>query len=216
MGAAMQAELFPVGALTCTSFQHRYYRRTAPDCQRVPFFLERMLFFRAYDGRVRASLRRNLVGCALQVFEGLDNSMSFSCFKLSAVLASVVVASCATGPVHDANGLQGSEWRVTEIAGQAAIAGSQASLGFGADGRLYGNASCNRLVGTYRVEGSHVTLSNAGLTMMACSQAEMDQERRLVDVLNQVNAYEIAANGALALSTPAGTRIVAQRGNVQP
>ena len=129
----------------------------------------------------------------------------------AALAASIAIAGCATTGAIDKTALLGSEWRVTEVGSSAVIADSRASLGFSEDGRLYGNASCNRLVGTYRVEGSQLTISNSGLTMMACPPAEMDQERRLVDVLNQVNSYEIDSTGNLVLRTPSGARIVARR-----
>jgi hypothetical protein len=35
-------------------------------------------------------------------------------------------------------------------------------------GRLSGNATCNRLIASYTVEGSKLTISLAGTTMMAC------------------------------------------------
>lgn len=137
--------------------------------------------------------------------------MTIGIMRAGALLASIAIAGCATTGAADRTALLGGEWRVAEVGTSAVIADSRASLGFSEDGRLYGNASCNRLVGTYRVEGAQLTISNSGLTMMACPSAEMDQERRFVDILNQVSSYEIDATGALVLRTPSGAKIVARR-----
>jgi len=47
----------------------------------------------------------------------------------------------------------------------------------------------------YTVEGSKLTISPAGTTMMACPPALMDQERKLVDLLGKVSSYSIDHTG---------------------
>jgi len=47
--------------------------------------------------------------------------------------------------------------------------------------------------------------------MMACPPALMDQERKLVDLLNTVVTYRIDKNGALALGNASGKEIIARR-----
>lgn len=107
--------------------------------------------------------------------------------------------------------LQEGEWMVEEIGGQGIVDDSRPTLLFGEDSRLSGNASCNRLIATYTVEGSKITISPGGLTRMVCPPVLMDQERKLVDLLNTVATYRIDKSGALILGSTSGKEIIARR-----
>lgn len=132
--------------------------------------------------------------------------------------AGLVLSACATtgsdlssgGPTFR-TALQAGVWRIEDIAGAGVIDNSPATLSFDPDGRLSGNASCNRLIGNYKVDGNKLTISPAGTTMMACPPALMDQERRLVALLGKVSRYKIDRTGALILTSVSGERIVARR-----
>lgn len=134
------------------------------------------------------------------------------------VASALLLAACATtgseppsaGAASSAR-LQEGEWRIEDIGGQGVIDNSRATLVFGNDGRLSGNASCNRLIASYTVQGEKITISPAGLTMMACPPALMDQERKLVDLLRAVGSYRIDGTGALVLRTASGKQVVARR-----
>lgn len=131
---------------------------------------------------------------------------------LATAVASLAITGCTTTTDNaDLAALQGQEWRVTRIGGEPVIPNSRAAIGFGTDGRYNGNASCNRVFGAYRLDGSTLTLSHGGLTRMLCQPAEMEQERKFVDLLDQVNSYQIDATGSLVLTTRSGARIVAER-----
>ncbi|MFZ3485515.1 META domain-containing protein [Sphingomonas sp. 3-13AW] len=126
-------------------------------------------------------------------------------------VAGLLASGCATTATSDSGALTGSEWRITQIGGVDVTPNSHAAIGFGADGRFYGNASCNRMSGTYRVDGSALSLNSAGLTRMLCDPAEMEQERELVELLGQVSSYQIGPGGSLVLTTRSGAHIVASR-----
>ena len=135
-----------------------------------------------------------------------------------AVTAGLTLSACATttsgsssAGVASVTALQRGEWRVEDIAGAGVIDNSPATLRFDANGRLSGNASCNRLIASYTVEGSKLTISPAGTTMMACPPALMDQERKLVELLGTVTRYSIDQTGTLTLTTTSGKKIVARR-----
>jgi heat shock protein HslJ len=81
---------------------------------------------------------------------------------------------------------------------------------FGSDGRLSGHASCNRLLAGYTISGSRLNVTDPGLTMMMCEPALMDQERRLLDVLNSVQSYRLDATGALVLTSATGAAVTAR------
>jgi heat shock protein HslJ len=132
--------------------------------------------------------------------------------QLAATMTSVLIVACATGGgLPDAGSpLTGREWVVEDIAGRGIIDDTRVTLTFGADGRLSGQASCNRLLGAYTVNGSNLNIGDAGLTMMMCPPALMDQERQFIDVLNNVQRYRVDASGALVLTTTTGTTITAR------
>ncbi|QQV77986.1 META domain-containing protein [Sphingomonas aliaeris] len=136
----------------------------------------------------------------------------------AAITAGLMLSACATtgsgsssADTASVTALQAGEWRVENIAGAGVIDNSLATLLFGPEGRLSGNASCNRLIANYTVEGSRLTISPAGTTMMACPPALMDQERKLVDLIGMVTRYSIDRTGKLTLTSASGKSIVARR-----
>ena len=112
---------------------------------------------------------------------------------------------------HDDQPLLGAEWLVEDIGGQGVIDDTQAALHFLRDGRLAGNATCNRILGSYEANDGRLTVSPAGTTMMACPEALMNQERRLLDLLTQIEGYSFDSSGGLILRAENGTTITARR-----
>lgn len=86
---------------------------------------------------------------------------------------------------------------------------SAASLIFLPGGRLAGNASCNNLIGQYSADGMSLTLTPAGVTMMACPETLMAQEQKFLEALGTVERYAIDKNGALILTAASGDTIKA-------
>ena len=111
----------------------------------------------------------------------------------------------------DKSPLLGQEWVVENIAGGGVIDDSHASLHFFADGRLAGNGTCNRILGSYESDGNKLNIKPAGTTMMACPEALMKQERKLLDLLPTIRSYRIDDTGALVLMTQDKKFIVARR-----
>lgn len=107
--------------------------------------------------------------------------------------------------------LLGAEWLIEDIAGGGVVGDSQASLQFLAEGRLAGNASCNRLIGSYTRDGAGLSVKLVGTTMMACPPALMQQEQALLKILPEVARYLIDADGTLVLTTSDGRVIRARR-----
>lgn len=111
----------------------------------------------------------------------------------------------------DKTPLLGQEWVIEDIAGSGVIDSSHASLLFFADGRLAGSATCNRIIGSYKSTDKRLTIAPVGTTMMACPEALMNQERKLLDLLPTVESYRIDETGALVLTTANKTTIKARR-----
>ena len=135
-----------------------------------------------------------------------------------AAVATVLISACATPGSNmsssqpaSLNILQAGEWKVKDIGGQGVIDNSPATLLFSKDGKLSGNASCNRLIASYTVNGTKLTISPAGTTMMACAPALMNQEQKLVDLLSTVTSYSIDQTGALILASTSGKKLIARR-----
>lgn len=120
-------------------------------------------------------------------------------------------AARAGGDAPATDPLQGVEWVVEDIAGTGIVADSRVTLAFDAEGKVAGSGSCNRYFGPYTLVADKVTFGNMASTMMACPEALMEQERRFLQTLQQVQSFGITADGALVLHGAAGD-IAARRG----
>ncbi|WP_113911367.1 serine hydrolase [Roseovarius dicentrarchi] len=107
--------------------------------------------------------------------------------------------------------LVGREWRIEDVEGMGVIDFSHATLDFGPDGSLSGSATCNRLIGSYETDGDAITITPAGATMMACPEALMMQEQRILDLLPRIERFVIDETGALILIAADGRTIAARR-----
>lgn len=112
--------------------------------------------------------------------------------------------------------LQGSQWQVTNLNGvdvsvpEDAAAEAEASLNFADDGRLYGRAFCNSFTGSYQLQGDKLSVpSDLAGTMMMCTEAQMQHERTMLDVLGHAQRIEWDANGGLVIFAKDGRTLTA-------
>ena len=119
--------------------------------------------------------------------------------------ASLMLSACGA----QARSLVGS-WRLTaygpENSTTQAVADSQASLTFSADGTVTGNSGCNGFGGAYEVDGDQITFSELVSTLMACTGPIMEQEGAVFQVLNGTADYRI--DGDTLTITKDGTALV--------
>ncbi|WP_134725228.1 META domain-containing protein [Paracoccus luteus] len=133
-----------------------------------------------------------------------------------AIASSFLLAGCIAdesqlpGQGASETRLQEGEWTVVSIGGQNVVAGSPATLLFSADGQVSGNASCNRLIASYTVRGSEISITPGGTTMMMCPPELMEQERQMMELLEAVDTYRIDESGALVLGRESGKQIIAR------
>lgn len=92
----------------------------------------------------------------------------------------------------------GPEWRIEDVVGRGIVDASRVTIAFDA-GRVAGSTGCNRFIGGYTLNGEGLALGQMGVTMMACPEALMMQERRVLDALAEVRRFDIDATGALLL-----------------
>ena len=79
------------------------------------------------------------------------------------------------------------------------------TLGFLADNRVAGRASCNRY-GKLQPDGRRVVLQSQATTMMACAPAD-ESGKAFLELLEEVTDSRIGQHGELLLQTPAGNTI---------
>ncbi|MFN2136716.1 MAG: META domain-containing protein [Candidatus Promineifilaceae bacterium] len=107
--------------------------------------------------------------------------------------------------------LEGQPWLLTSFvdpAGQQAeaLADTRVTIAFN-NGEVSGSGGCNNYFGTYQLNGSSLTLSPMGSTMMACVPDDiMTQETAYFAMLGQVVSYEIV-EGQLHLQDMTGQTI---------
>jgi heat shock protein HslJ/membrane-bound inhibitor of C-type lysozyme len=107
--------------------------------------------------------------------------------------------------------LTGGEWVVETIDGTPVVEKSEATILFMEDGRVAGNAACNRFIGGFDLTGEGLSFSQMGTTMMACEEPLSLQEARFLELLQTVFRFEISPEGRLVLHSPDGRRITAKR-----
>lgn len=102
------------------------------------------------------------------------------------VFCSLLAVACSPLESEKSSGapmLEG-QWRVESITGDGVIDYSPAQLFFDGQGKLSGNASCNRLFGEYDVAAGELIIGEQiGTTRMMCVPALMNQEQKLLSVL---------------------------------
>jgi heat shock protein HslJ len=89
-----------------------------------------------------------------------------------------------------------------------ALADREVTAEFGADGQMGGSAGCNRYFASYTVDGSNLTIGQAGSTMMACEPMEvMEQEAHFLTALGAAATWQIEGD-MLTISDADGAPVV--------
>jgi len=111
-------------------------------------------------------------------------SMSFACAKTRA----------AAGSVQQ---LSGSDWRLAELNGRAAVPSEMQRrpwIRFESDsGRVSGSAGCNRMSGSFKLDGESIDFGAMVSTKMACADLALNQqEQDLFIALENADRYEVS------------------------
>ena len=119
------------------------------------------------------------------------------------LIATVIVASisaCSHIPASstDNNTLQ-DQWLITSINKMAVISDSKATITFTEDNKINGNASCNNFFGGYTQQDNKIDFGPTASTKMLCMDNVNQQEQRFLQVLSNVDHYQID-NNTLILS----------------
>jgi heat shock protein HslJ len=137
--------------------------------------------------------------------------------RVSALIAaSLMAVACTSGPGASPSdgpadvGLANTSWTVTSLAGVPTAGPPRPTMTFSADGRVSGNSGCNQYSGTYRTDGSSITITNIASTMMMCAGPGADVEASFLKGLNSATAWQRTEDGQLEIA--AAVAIVAEPG----
>lgn len=98
---------------------------------------------------------------------------------VSAATTATSQVSRTTAANHQEHGLVGVYWRAIELAGKPTPtqeAQQEAHLEFQSGGRFSGSDGCNRVSGSYQLNGDHVTFGQVAATQMACIKSSGTEE----------------------------------------
>ena len=106
-------------------------------------------------------------------------------------------APAAPAPTAPAAALEGTEWRLADIGGQPSPAGADSTRHPGftliAEGRkVQGLAGCNRMNGTYHLDGQKLKFGPLATTRMACP--DMQTETAFLKALEATTRYEVSGS----------------------
>ncbi|VXC41378.1 META domain-containing protein [Pseudomonas sp. 8Z] len=79
------------------------------------------------------------------------------------------------------------------------IDNSHLSITFAADGRAHGNTGCNHWFANYTLEKQTIRFETPGSTRKQCAPALMEQEKRFLDAITQVQRWDVNVLGQLQL-----------------
>ncbi|SDS80650.1 heat shock protein HslJ [Pseudomonas asplenii] len=73
------------------------------------------------------------------------------------------------------------------------IDNSHLTVTLGHDGRAYGNGGCNHWFAPYTLDGDTLSFGKVGSTRKLCAPALMEQEKRFLQALENVQRWDISA-----------------------
>lgn len=128
-----------------------------------------------------------------------------------------VQAAEAVHSAPTAVSLQGTAWRLENLAGAGVLDNVQATLEFPSEGRTSGNGSCNRFNGVVTIKGEAIRFGGIAATRKACAEAVMRQEDAYFSALRSADRFEMDGQ-SLEISAPGKAeplRFVASRATAE-
>jgi putative lipoprotein len=148
---------------------------------------------RVYSVRARITSGEKLLFTTDQIYpvltRGGGNEVEMLLIRISGD-----AGSAASGAASGVDGLEDTHWMLIELAGEAVAAGdNQRNPHFvlrSEDHRLAGSGGCNRLMGSYELEGGQLRFGQMAMTRMACLQG-MEIEAAFASALGEVRAWQM-------------------------
>ncbi len=108
-------------------------------------------------------------------------------------------ASCTIKPqnlTQEKDNIIDAYWMLVSVEGQQIEAPNNTRMAYlrleERDNKINGYTGCNRLLGTYTLDGLSLRLSQLGTTKMACTETET--ESRFLDVLGRTDNYKVSGD----------------------
>jgi len=119
-------------------------------------------------------------------------------------------------PAVDPTDLAGT-WAFERVRDRPVMDRSPAHIVFDGDGGVAGSASCNRMTGSYTVDGGTLALSPLAVTRRMCTtEALMDQETRVLAALTEVAGWRIEGGVLLLVDVAGDVLFRASRATEEP
>ena len=137
--------------------------------------------------------------------------MKKTVFKVAALLfTGIGTTACGSSKqTAQAVGLTG-EWNIVKVNGDTVNAANAPFIGLDmADKRVYGNAGCNRMTGSFEADSLHpgkIQFGQIGTTRMMCP--DMETERKILDALGKVTSFSANADETVSLLDESGTEVL--------
>lgn len=116
------------------------------------------------------------------------------------VLAQDASASAAASPQASVLGA----WKIVQARTEPILDQRYARLELGTDGRLGGHTSCNSMSAPYTLDGSRIRIGAIVTSRMACSQAKLEQEDRILTALESAVTAIVRGDGLLEIRDSEG------------
>ena len=151
----------------------------------------------AKNGTTRTLASLAYICCARPI---LGEVMTRRIILLAALLCTPMAfaqttAQQPTQPASKPAPLAGTHWTLSRLNGEVVTAPSGKQAPYieldDASKRLAGSGGCNRLLGSYEVDGSSLRFRQVASTMMACPGDAMTHEQAFVKALGTVYSYRI-------------------------
>ncbi|HRQ65829.1 MAG TPA: META domain-containing protein [Xanthomonadaceae bacterium] len=106
--------------------------------------------------------------------------------------------------------LQGGEWRLTALEGEAVPGAPEITLVFFADGQVAGRGGCNSYSGRYTLSGEGLSVGPIAATKMMClDEGVMAREAHFLDILGKAARFYLDDEGRLHIETADGRSLLA-------
>ena len=129
------------------------------------------------------------------------------------ILIAIMLSACAS--VYPASSLDGTSWKLVSygpVASQIqALTEKDASLLFGTQGTISGNAGCNGFSGDYKATDSQLTIGKLMSTLMACADPLLQQEGAVLSTINGTIKYELEKDTLRIYSADEQTMLIFAR-----
>jgi putative lipoprotein len=159
----------------------------------------------------RYSVRANITVNGNRLFTTTDSYPVLTSGAGSEVALTLYpIRQAASQPSGAPNALRGTKWMLTELHGKpvAPATNNPAFILLDPGHNQYsGSSGCNRVTGKFQLSGDSLQLLGGAMTMMACPEPLMTQEKEFNEALTATGSYQIVGN---TLELMEGKKVVAK------